>query len=524
MLPRSRSLRRPVRVALLLLAAVSAACRADERPPNVVVLMLDTARPDYLSAYGHPRPTTPFLERFAAEGARFDRAYSSSSWSLPSHASIFTGAPPRVHRGDQTNQVVSAALPLLTEELHALGYRTGCFSANTWMGPKTGLDRGFETFRDLSSGIYRPHVQRLAADPEGKSGPSESHHVVGPVLEWLGQTRADPRPFFLFVNLIEPHMPYLPDAAAVAPFLGGKEGRWEAIQSFYPEGKAGPVSFRHYARENPLDEHEWAALTAMYEGALRVTDRLTEAIVQAVDALAPRAETLVFVVSDHGENLGDHGHFQHVFNLYDSNLKIVLLARGPGFAPGRIETGLAQIADLHKTILAAAGSAAALRADTLDLRAPLPAERVVTAELDLPRESLLMFPEDVRRAGNMQAYERALVAAVGPRFKLIRASDGSEELFDLHSDPDELRPLTRTEVEPAALAELEAALARLLAEQPGPLGAEANRPDDPAAVEALRALGYVGEEPESKTENPPGKPPEKQGVAGERWRQRRGEK
>jgi hypothetical protein len=78
--------------------------------------------------------------------------------------------------------------------------------------------------------------------------------------------------------------------------------------------------------------------------------------------------------------------------------------------------------------------------------------------------------------------------------------------------------------EPAALAELEAALARLLAEQPAPLGAEANRPDDPAAVEALRALGYVGEEPESKPEKLPGKLPEKQGVAGERWRQRRGEK
>jgi arylsulfatase A-like enzyme len=481
-------------------AALPAGCAPDERRPNVVVLMLDTARPDYLSAYGHPRPTTPFLETFAAEGARFDRAYSSSSWSLPAHASLFTGAPPRVHRGDQTNQVVSAALPLLTEELRALGFRTGCFSANTWMGPKTGLERGFETFQDLSSRIYRPHVRRLASDPRGQRAPPGEHHVVAPVVRWLEESRADPRPFFLFVNLIEPHMPYLPDAQALAPFAGGAEARWRAIQSFYPEGKPGVVSFRHYRRSEPLDADEWALLTAMYEGALRLTDELTEAIVRAVDALAPRAETLVFVVSDHGENLGDHGHFQHLFNLYDSNLKIALLARGPGFAAGRVEENVVQIADLHATILAAAGSRAAPRADTLDLRGPVPSGRVVTAELDVPRESLAMFPEDVRREGGMRVYERELLAAVGQRFKLIRSSDGSEELFDLAADPGERRPLARSEVEPASLAELEAALARLVAEVPAPLGAEARRAPDPDAEDALRALGYVGEEPEPERE------------------------
>lgn len=512
--PRWRRVARVLLVASASSGAALAGCAADERPPNVVILMLDTARPDYLSAYGHPRPTTPFLERFAAEGARFDRAYSCSSWSLPAHASLFTGVPPRVHRGDQTSQVVSSALPLLSEELRALGYRTGAFSANTWMGPKTGLERGFETFRDLSSRIYRPHVRRLASDPGGKHAPPGEHHVVAPVLEWLAGTRADPRPFFLFVNLIEPHMPYLPDARAAAPFLGGSEARWDAIQRFYPEGKPGVVSFRHYRRDAPLDEREWAALTAMYEGTLRLTDELSEAIVAAVDGLAPGEETLVFVVSDHGENLGDHGHFQHLFNLYDSNLKIVLLARGPGFAPGRVEQELVQIADLHRTILAAAGSQATVRADTLDLRATIPSERVITAELDVPQESLAMFPEDVRLEGDMHIYERALLAAVGPRFKLIRASDGSEELFDLVEDPHELHPLARAEVEPAALDQLEAALARLLAEVPAPLGPEADRPSDPEAEDALRALGYVGED----------SAPQSGGAAGERRRQRRAEK
>ena len=490
-----------VRTGLLCAFALGAVACGEARPPNVVILMLDTARPDYLSVYGHERPTTPFLESFGAQGARFDRAYSSSSWSLPAHASIFTGLPPRVHRADQTHTVVSASLPLLAEDLRARGFRTGAFSANLWIGAKTGLDRGFERFEDLSKRKHRPHIEALATDPVGQHRPPEQHHVVAPILAWLEETRADPRPFFLFVNLLEPHMPYLPDASALAPFASDPEARWKAIQSFYPDGKAGVVSFRHYRRSDPLDAREWGALTAMYEGALRLTDELTATIVRALDRVAPPEETLVFVLSDHGENLGDHGHFQHVFNLYDSNQKIALLARGPGYAPGRAEEGLVQIADVHATILAAAGAPERVRPGTIDLRAAVPAGRVLTAELDFPKESLLMFPEDVREEGAMQVYARALLAAVGPRFKLIRGSDGSEELYDLAADPGELRPLTRAEIEPAALAELEAALARLQAETPAPLGDEAARVHDAEELEVLRALGYVGDE-ESTPQTP----------------------
>lgn len=505
---------------LALVGSTSAlvGCARDERPPNVVILMLDTARPDYLSVYGHERRTTPFLERFAAEGARFDRAYSSSCWSLPSHASIFTGQPPRVHRADEVHTVVSSAVPLLAEELGALGYRTAAFSANAWVGKKSGLDKGFETFRNLSARIYTPHVQALANDPEGRHAAPEQHHVVVPVAEWLQSVPTDPRPFFLFVNLVEPHMPYLPDMRSLDSILDVEE-RWKAIQDFYPNAKSGVVSFRHYRREDPLSDEEWSLLKSMYEGVLRLTDELTETIVRALDAVAPREHTLVFVLSDHGENLGDHGHFQHSFNLYDSNLRIALLARGPGFAPGRIEARLVQIADLHATILAAAGAGATIRPGTVDLRAEIPAGRVLTAELSHPLESLKMYPEDVRKAGGMKAYERELLAAVGPRYKLIRGSDGVDELYDLEQDPGELRPLARAEVAPAALAELEAALARLLEREPAPLGDETEREHDAEALEALRALGYVGEDAQAEP-RPERKPASKAGAEGLRNRRK----
>ncbi|NOT30296.1 MAG: sulfatase-like hydrolase/transferase [Planctomycetes bacterium] len=148
---------------------------------------------------------------------------------MPAHASLFTGAPPRVHRADQENLVVSSALPLLTQELRALGFHTAGFSANIWVGKHTGLERGFEHFRDLSTRIYKPHVRALATDRAGRHAAPEDHHVVAPVLEWLAKTPSDSRPFFLFVNLIEPHMPYLPDTQTAAPFVPGAAARWRAI-------------------------------------------------------------------------------------------------------------------------------------------------------------------------------------------------------------------------------------------------------------------------------------------------------
>ena len=106
-----------IALGLTLIAAVGCeGPRGDDRP-NIVVIMLDTARPDLLSVYGHPRPTSPSLESFAAHGTRFDRAYSSSSWTLPAHGSLFTGAAPEVHQANQTSKRVADSLPLLAEQL-----------------------------------------------------------------------------------------------------------------------------------------------------------------------------------------------------------------------------------------------------------------------------------------------------------------------------------------------------------------------------------------------------------------------
>jgi arylsulfatase A-like enzyme len=460
-------------------ALVLAACGREPEPLHVVVIVMDTARPDLLSAYGHPRPTTPFLESLLASSTRYDRAYSTTCWTLPSHAALFSGLSNEEHGTDQHDTRFPAQIPLLAEDLAARGYQTAAFSNNPWISPATGLDRGFETF-----------VERWQAAQENRDG---GHPTVAAIDAWLRERRDAARPAFVFVNLTEPHMPYRPRWEHAADFLPSQDEWRSAINAYFPPaaGAAG-LMVRHYARREPLQEHDWPRLTALYEGDLRACDTVVGEIVQRLDAALDPARTLLFVLSDHGENLGDHDHVNHVFNLYESNLRIALIARGPGFAPAAREARLAQITDLHPTIRAAAGLPLSAGRDALDLRAGLPEERVLRASLDWPKITLTVFPPDVAADGGpLDRYKNELAAAVTRRWKLIRSSTGTVEAFDLEADPHERAPIDLERVEPRVHAALLSFLASTDARRAEPDGAGQGLPGDPGVIEALRALGYT---------------------------------
>lgn len=465
----------------------------------MVMVMLDTTRPSFTSAYGWPEPTTPFLESLASAGTRFERAYSSSSWTLPAHGTLFTGRHPKVHQGNQTYLRIKDELPLLAEELGRAGYQTAAFSGNIWVGEKSGLDAGFEHFRNLNTGIYKPHVTKLAADPVGVAVPPEDHYIASEVLAWLEEGRDPTRPFFLFVNLVEPHLPYVPYLEVASEFLESPEDRWRAIQSYYPDAVGGSLLRRHYGGRNPLRDAEWDLLRRMYRSEIRVADDLARVIVEAVDAVSDPGQTLCFVLSDHGENLGDHGHFTHIMNVYDSNLRIVLLARGPGFSAGHSEERLVGIHDLYPTILHAAGVDPVDQVSGVDLRASIPVDRVLTAALEYPAVSLRVFKKGRVEAGRYAQYQNELDTAIGPRFKLIRTIDSAtgaavEVLFDLREDPDEARPLSAADVEPKVLEGLRRALVLARAEAGERPPADDSVWEDERGLEDLRAMGYAGED------------------------------
>ena len=176
----------------------------------------------------------------------------------------------------------------------------------------------------------------------------------------------------------------------------------------------------------------------MYEAELRESDRIVEALMAAFDGESPPEDTLVFILSDHGENFGEHDHLAHILNLYDTNLRIPLLARGPGFEPGTTRSELVQILDLYPTLLRAAELEPGGHSLGVDLRSPIPSERALLATLEYPKVSLRMLGNDPRVKAK---YGRELQAVVTPRYKLIRGSDGVEELYDIAADPGEERNL-----------------------------------------------------------------------------------
>ncbi len=470
--------RRGALLAWMLCAACWISSCSDSPKPNVVVIMLDTARPDYLSVYGHPRPTTPYLEEFAATGTRYDRAYSTASWTLPAHASLFSGTLAEIHRATQTNTMVDPQLPLLAEQLQRDGYETAGFSNNSWISKATGLDRGFTTFMD--------GWKRHASQEKGAT----IHPTVAAVQSWFASRAESKQPFFLFVNLIEPHMPYLSNWQDAAAFFESKRAWQSALERLFPEDESNQTTVRHYARETPLTESEWHDLRRLYESSLRRTDGVVRSIMAAVDAASERENTLVFLVSDHGENLGDHEHVSHIFNLYDSNLRILLLARGPGFVAGAKDAHLVQITDVHRTILHAADIRAGDDCSGLDLREPLPDQRLLAASLVYPKISLGLFPENMRQEGGaLDPYKRELRSAISTRWKYIRGSDGTVEIYDLLEDPHEQRPLDPQAVGLDVVKGFEAFIETTKSRVRG--HPERGLPEDPEVLESLRALGYT---------------------------------
>ena len=366
------------RWALALCAGLAVGCGGEanrdsatpKRPLNLVLVVLDTTRPDWLSAYGHPEPTTPYLEEFARTATRFDRAYSSSCWTLPAHSTMFTGAPPGVHGATQSTAHIDEAIPLLAETLSEAGYATAGFSANPWVGEKSGLARGFETFQAVKSAKRGWVAGRLKAQ---QANASEAAERVSTWLRHQEERQPQPgdSPFFLFVNLMRAHHPYIPSPRAARSFLGlDPDALRDAVFEFYPELPGSPSSSlinRHYERKRPLSAAEWERLIGLYKASVLSVDEELREVLAAVDRHSDPEHTLVLVVSDHGESFGEHGHFGHILNLYETSVRVVFFARGPGFKAGAQDEQPVHLADVYATLLAAGNRPPSSSSTGLDL-------------------------------------------------------------------------------------------------------------------------------------------------------------
>jgi arylsulfatase A-like enzyme len=292
---------------LVLLAAT--ACQRQTEPPNIVLVVVDTARADHWSCYGYAQSTTPRIDAFAAEAIRFKRAYSTSTWTLPAHASLFTGLYPATHQATQEHMQLDDRFETLAMLLQARGYATAAFSGNPWVSRATHLDRGFDVMKEMWG------------TPQAREDGTFPHATNRLIFDWL-RRRSPRQPFFLFVNYIEPHFPYdappTYEARFVAPDVSAAE-RAEATIRWVD----------WYLHPQPFTPRVAALRTGLYDAELAYADDIVGELLAGLRQAGVYQDSLIVITSDHGENLGDHGHLDHVFSLYNSTLHVPLLIRRP---------------------------------------------------------------------------------------------------------------------------------------------------------------------------------------------------
>ena len=411
-----------------------------ERRPNIVLIVLDTVRADRLSCYGYGRKTTPNLDRIASEGVLYEQAISPAIWTLPSHVSLFTGLFPSKHGAHRAHQILDTPYVTLAELLGRNGYRSAAFFHPDWLGEVTGATRGFQEIYGRSA--WEGHSAE--GMPPHAMSDKGSLKIASRATDWVRKTKNE-GPFFLFVNLFEAHNPYDPPEPFRSRFLTP-----EVIHRM-PEMNRNIT--KHYTGQEQMGPEDFSIMGDLYDGEIAYLDEILGNLVEFMRQEGVLDETLLIITSDHGENIGDHGHWGHRYCLYETLLRIPLVIRLPGvFEKGARPVLSVQTVDLYPTIMDL------LRLDEEGIRGELQGESLIPSAL-LSRKRPFSVSEMMPMPG-LRSYEGhpgfdASVFSYGLRairqggHKLIWSSEGKHEHYHLSWDPHELRNIFHARSEKA---------------------------------------------------------------------------
>ena len=411
-------------------------CRESRAPTgsfNFLLLTLDTLRADRLGCYGYALAETPNLDRLASEGVRFEEAVTPVPSTLPAHATILTGLFPPGHGvRDNGTFLLADKHVTLAELLKGAGYETAAFVSSFVIDSRFGLAQGFETYFDFDEQATAPRqgMGRLAG--VHRVGEETAEHA----LEWLSRPRQ--KPFFLWVHLYDPHAPF-----------------------------GAPEPYGSRFAERP------------YDGEVAYTDAVVGQILDRLDAYDARENTLVMVVGDHGESLGEHGEAYHSWFIYDATLKVPFLARLPGvLSPGTVIEEQVRLADLAPTALTLLGISE-------DQWQGMQGASLAPWLTEGKREHLSSYSESL--VAHLQFGWGELKAIRERGFKYIDAP--RPELYDLGSDPGETKNLV-SEKESLA-GRLKKRLQELDQELERGSGELERATIDAETMRKLQSLGYV---------------------------------
>ncbi len=508
------------------------------RPPDILLIILDTLRRDRLSAYGHTRPTSPELDAFAAGAARFERAVAPAQWTVPAHASLFTGLYPSRHGVTEAHHRLSGMHPTLAEILRGAGYHTVGFSSNPLVGPlDNDLTRGFERFFNYAGAVpNRPfergsRIARLLADSfrrrvarpvQNRFARSEAlfrwsmnpllvplwsrlihfkghtaHAVDDLIAYWDAHHAGGGSPLFAFVNLMGAHLPYHPPPAAldqVAPGLRRDRRALRFIQRFNADAGRWAMP-----PDGTLLDWQRQALLDAYDAEIAHQDAHLGRLLRRLRA----SGALIIIAADHGEGHGDHEFFGHGFVVYQELVHVPLILYDPDRLGGRSVPHAVSTRRVFHTVLDAAGvkpplDAADPNADVagLSLRRALADDAgadggLAFAEAFPPRTFVSFVRRRAPALVKRLRLDEPRRAVYRGGYKLVVSGDRVEGLYAVQHDPAETTDLAA--LQPALAAELLALLAAFAGgrEPFSPNGGDALGLADAAILDHLRALGYI---------------------------------
>jgi arylsulfatase A-like enzyme len=435
---------------------------------NVLLISLDSLRADHVGCYGYERDTSPHLDRFAAEGIRFANAVSTSSWTLPTHLTMFTGRYQLSHGVVRETYTLSPSVPTAGEIFKANGYTTAGFVSAPFVAAHYGYARGMDIYEDLSASYENPRDARSAiAAPE----------INEMALRWLDDHAEDQ--FFLFLHYFDVHYDYIPPAPYNTMFDPDYRGTMDG-RNFMDRSDVN----------SRMDKRDLEHIVALYDGEIRFTDAHVGEILRKIDALGLRDKTLVVIVADHGEEFFEHKNKGHHRTLYDEVLKVPMLVRLPdGSHAGTIVEDPVSLVDLLPTMLDVARVDAPGEIDGLSML-PLTEGRQVS------RAAIYGAFFD-KPSFNLQVTRRTAHGKVIQHFnRITHPRRHPVEYYDLADDPGERRNLV-SERRAEVVEQLDSLAGFLddawsINQHLASAAKGENRIElDSATVERLKSLGYM---------------------------------
>jgi arylsulfatase A-like enzyme len=425
----------------------------------VLFIVIDTLRWDRVGCYGAARNLTPAADALAKEGIRFDLAYATAPWTIPSVASMLTGLYPSRHNLIGFDRRFPEDLVTLPEILRRQGYATAGIISNLAVGSKRGFGKGFEVY--LESEVGDPHYVSTAG-------------VTRQATAQLEKLARGDRPFFLFVLYFDPHYSYIRH-----PEFGFASKPARRVT-----GKEPILKLRRMAADMTPEEAQY--LRDVYDEEVAFTDAGVDRLLERLNDLGLQEETIVIFTSDHGEEFLDHGFVGHLRTLYEELIRVPFIVRLPDGPQAAVVKHPVSLVSLAPTVLDLVGiDSSPYEFQGASLKPLLMGEEVGESEEIFAEIDFTPLRDSWR---DVTTNKKAIIV---DRMKLIRDHlDNRTEVFDLEADPLETEDLTASR--PALIPQLEQSLARAaefaatraVKAEPAPLSQD--------EIEMLKSLGYLG--------------------------------